>query len=209
MDSEDFEIEGELPIPLSGLLYSVNNATYNVKWSLAQDVIEIVQETESPIEAMMVCGLISQVGSYGFDIALFVDGKSRRQHILSSELPVDYKGRSVVGLQVQKHIGQYRADVVVSLAENVGPFLNPVMHIVRCVVECDGHDFHEKTKTQASRDKKRDRDIQKLGYRILRFSGSDIHRDMNDCADSVYQQLVSDMRAWESEHRSAQAVTNK
>lgn len=42
------------------------------------------------------------------------------------------------------------------------------------VIECDGHAFHEKTKEQASKDKKRDRELQKLEMTVLRYSGSDI-----------------------------------
>lgn len=47
----------------------------------------------------------------------------------------------------------------------------------RLAVELDGHDFHERTKEQASRDKKRDRDFAAAGWTVLRFTGSDIYRD--------------------------------
>lgn len=43
-------------------------------------------------------------------------------------------------------------------------------------VEVDGHEFHEKTKAQASTDRERDRDVQREGYRILRYTGSDIYK---------------------------------
>lgn len=39
------------------------------------------------------------------------------------------------------------------------------------VIECDGHEFHERTKRQAARDRSRDRAIQAFGYRIFRFTG--------------------------------------
>jgi very-short-patch-repair endonuclease len=42
------------------------------------------------------------------------------------------------------------------------------------IVECDGHDFHERTKLQAFRDKRRDRALVAKGYRVLRFTGSEI-----------------------------------
>jgi hypothetical protein len=44
-------------------------------------------------------------------------------------------------------------------------------------VELDGHDFHERTKEQAERDRKRDRDLQALGWRVARFTGSQVNRD--------------------------------
>jgi len=46
-----------------------------------------------------------------------------------------------------------------------------------CVVECDGHEFHERTKEQAVRDRKRDRRLQAKGYRVFRFTGSEIYKD--------------------------------
>ena len=45
---------------------------------------------------------------------------------------------------------------------------------VRAVVECDGHEFHEKTKSQAARDKARDRALVSQGFRVFRLSGSEI-----------------------------------
>lgn len=45
------------------------------------------------------------------------------------------------------------------------------------VVECDGHDFHDRTPQQASSDRKRDRASVALGIPTLRFTGADILRD--------------------------------
>jgi very-short-patch-repair endonuclease len=45
------------------------------------------------------------------------------------------------------------------------------------LVECDGHDFHERTKEQAERDRSRDRRVQEMGWRMFRFTGSELYRD--------------------------------
>lgn len=45
---------------------------------------------------------------------------------------------------------------------------------IRIIVECDGHEFHEKTKQQAAKDKARDRELTKLGYKVLRYTGSEL-----------------------------------
>lgn len=58
---------------------------------------------------------------------------------------------------------------------------------VKIAVECDGHDFHERTKTQAQRDKSRDRQIQAVGFKVLRFTGSEIYRKPIDCAREIVQ----------------------
>lgn len=44
----------------------------------------------------------------------------------------------------------------------------------RLALELDGHEFHERTKEQASMDKKRDRELTRDGWKILRFTGSEI-----------------------------------
>jgi very-short-patch-repair endonuclease len=48
-------------------------------------------------------------------------------------------------------------------------------------IECDGHDFHERTKEQAEHDRSKDRAIQKAGIPILRFTGREIFRDVSSC----------------------------
>lgn len=66
---------------------------------------------------------------------------------------------------------------------------------VSLVVECDGHDFHEKTKEQAKRDKSRDRDLQAAGITVLRFTGSEIYNDINQCIidiELVIKQLINE-----------------
>jgi hypothetical protein len=54
-------------------------------------------------------------------------------------------------------------------------------NVVEIVIECDGHDFHEKTKSQAKKDRSRDRKLQNMGYYVLRFTGSEIFEDSFQC----------------------------
>lgn len=63
----------------------------------------------------------------------------------------------------------------------------------RLIVECDGHDFHERTKEQAARDKSRDRHTVMAGYKVFRFTGSEIWRDPMGCAQQVSDWAV---RSW-------------
>lgn len=47
----------------------------------------------------------------------------------------------------------------------------------KIAIECDGHDFHDRTPAQAERDKSRDRVLAAAGWRVLRFTGREIYRD--------------------------------
>lgn len=57
----------------------------------------------------------------------------------------------------------------------------------RLIVECDGHDYHERTKKQAARDRRRDRVAALDGYDSFRFTGSELWSDPFGCADHVLE----------------------
>jgi very-short-patch-repair endonuclease len=65
----------------------------------------------------------------------------------------------------------------------------------RLAIECDGHDFHERTKEQARHDRSRDRALQLAGWTVLRFTGSEIHRDVDACVGQVLRGLTHARRA--------------
>ena len=87
---------------------------------------------------------------------------------------------STASIEQQKQLcgGAYRADFAVTTPEGA-----------KVVVECDGHEFHEKTREQAARDKKRDRELQIAGWMVLRFTGSEIYRGAEYCARDVARAL--------------------
>ena len=55
----------------------------------------------------------------------------------------------------------------------------------RIAIELDGHDFHERTKEQAQRDKARDRALTKAGWLVIRFTGSEVFADAHRCVDEA------------------------
>lgn len=57
-------------------------------------------------------------------------------------------------------------------------------------IECDGHNFHEKTKEQARRDKERERALQARGLTVIRFTGSEIWRNPFRCAEDAVRIIL-------------------
>lgn len=55
----------------------------------------------------------------------------------------------------------------------------------KVAIECDGHEFHERTKEQAARDKSRDRALTAEGWRVMRFTGSEIWKAPERCAAEI------------------------
>jgi very-short-patch-repair endonuclease len=58
---------------------------------------------------------------------------------------------------------------------------------IKFAIELDGHDFHERTKEQAARDRQRERSITKHGYTIIRFTGSEVFNNPGKCVEEVVE----------------------
>lgn len=82
----------------------------------------------------------------------------------------------------QAHIAGWRTDFLICATQEGGSGKTTWRKVI---VECDGHDFHERTKEQAAKDRSRDRDAQMAGFHILRFTGSELWRDPWGCAEKV------------------------
>lgn len=59
------------------------------------------------------------------------------------------------------------------------------------VIECDGHEFHQKTKEQVEKDNERTRNLQKAGFEVIRFSGTEIWHRGYRCACEVRNIILS------------------
>src|SRR2546423_1858315 len=103
--------------------------------------------------------------------------------------------------------GQYRTDFLFELTRDIYATdadgdvpvkLARSEVFARLVVELDGHDFHERTKEQAGRDKSGDRRLTALGFTVFRFTGSEVHAEPYRVADEVESYLATVMRRAEA-----------
>lgn len=62
---------------------------------------------------------------------------------------------------------------------------------LKILIECDGHEFHHKTKKQVEYDNERQLALQTAGYEVIRFSGSQIYNNPLGCAEKAYKYIVS------------------
>lgn len=60
----------------------------------------------------------------------------------------------------------------------------------KLAIECDGYEFHQKTKEQVQRDNEREYDLKMAGYEVLRFSGTQIYNDPLKCAKDTYNYII-------------------
>ena len=110
-------------------------------------------------------------------------------------------GRLIMAQQVK--IDQYRVDFCLA-AELPNSGRTAVV-----AVECDGHDFHERTKEQVARDKARDRALALAGVVTMRFAGSEIWKDAGDCADEVFAYFYNELVEDQKRAKSRQDITSR
>lgn len=147
----------------------VNNLADNVKKKVANEVIisldkfvDAISDCESPIEELMGIALKKREEREGL-LPLFI----------SPQWKVETKDKN------------FRIDFILARVDSITD--DGLDEHVKIAIECDGHEFHEKTKEQAQHDKQRDRLLTELGFKVLRFTGSEIYRDADACAAEVYR----------------------
>lgn len=60
----------------------------------------------------------------------------------------------------------------------------------KLAIECDGYEFHQKTKEQVQHDNEREFDLKMAGYEVLRFSGTQIYNNPLKCAEDTYNYIM-------------------
>jgi very-short-patch-repair endonuclease len=142
----------------------------------------IADVCESPIEEMMLAALVIELGIDHVRAEHCILGRRGApceldQFLFECQANADMAPQVtteyVVCIGPQIKLGAYRVDFLIWVRHM---FADPHREMM-IVVECDGHDFHERTKEQAQRDKSRDRAIQAGGYKVFRFTGSEIFRN--------------------------------
>lgn len=130
---------------------------------------------ESPIERMLLAALIYALNHES----------SHEVHAYSRPFKVQkqpFAPFEGIFFCPQGRVGAFRSDFLFRI---VGTRVNGELIDKWLAVECDGHDFHERTKEQARRDRSRDREMTALGVTVMRFTGQEIHRSAEDCAWEV------------------------
>jgi very-short-patch-repair endonuclease len=129
---------------------------------------------ESPIEALFAVSL---------DFSFWVIDYLERDTIFKLRInkgPLD----GWIVLYPQYQWNEYRLDFAIFLPGGTEPI---------AFVECDGHEFHERTPEQAMRDRTRDRAVQHANIKIFRFTGRELHHKPISCAIEIEEFIAERM----------------
>lgn len=143
-----------------------------------EEFYSLAAHCESPIEELLLAALFHEHRVHEFVLVFMGNYEPSERHVRDE----------TVYVYQQASVGPYRVDFLFHDASVPVEIADPRW----MVVECDGHDFHERTKEQARRDKQRDRFFQSKGYKVLRYTGSEIWADPEKCAEEILGELARD-----------------
>ena len=133
-------------------------------WQRCTNVIE------SPIEQLLFCALytIAKINGWNYAEPFYFGDKTLMQGI--SIIP-------------QAEIGTYRVDFIVSYYTLTHS--DNEQHKKEVIVECDSQQFHDRTEKERRYEKQRDRFLQTQGYKVFRFTGSEIVKNTLEVAQEI------------------------
>jgi uncharacterized protein DUF559 len=145
-----------------------------------REISAFLEQCESPVEQILVAAI------YDSWRVIVNTHHNRLQCSLPAIYPA-YDGIFDVYIELQKSIHtlsrEYRADLYMFLTRFWVNGAQPMWG--KLVIEVDGHDFHDRTKQQASYDRERDRELTLEGHRVIRFTGSDVFNDPYKCVEDI------------------------
>ena len=141
----------------------VADDSYSSFWVNTQDGLE---ECESPIE---------QIFFLAIETVARINGAGECYHDFRRDVWIE----AGISVQRQMQIGKYRVDFLLSYAGtrivNAKVFkMHTEFSERQLVVELDGHQFHDRNEPQRRYEKHRDRFLQKQGYKVFHYTGSEV-----------------------------------
>lgn len=140
----------------------------SVKYGLP---IEAWRRCESPIERALLAGVVTVASRGGILVVFKLRDKDINLTTVAAGMPMI--------IWPQYTVCAHRTDFMFEFGK------------VKAVVECDGHNYHERTKKQAERDRGLDRAFQREGFRVFRFTGSEIWQGPEACAAALIRDMQS------------------
>lgn len=142
---------------------------------------------ESPIEQLFLTALNAMRWAYGYE---------------NEEIDVgDHYILNGISVFPQHPIGRYRVDfALVYLVNGRVPInwrIKPLQSYAadkatRLIVELDGHEFHDRDEKQRRYEKARDRYLQKSGFKVFRYTGSEIYQNPSKAVAECVAYLTDD-----------------
>ena len=140
--------------------------------------------------------LVNNIKQGIFPTTFYEDIKSPIEQIFKTafELYMDLTGKEYIFLFSQVPIKINKKKYIVDFFFEKDQYVNQFNTDKKIIIECDGYEFHQKTKEQVKHDNEREFDLKMAGYEIIRFSGSQIYNNPFKCAEDTYNFIMKHIK---------------
>ena len=127
----------------------------------------------------------------------YVDENVTREKLYDIGIPLNIALQEELIVQEEIECGthKYIADFVIDFSrkDSEGSFLYPKLKGLKYVIELDGIKYHS-NKNQVNHDYEREQLLQMAGYKVVRFTGSQIYNEPYSCIHKLLLIIFNDMR---------------
>ena len=136
--------------------------------------------------------LVNNIRQGIFPSTFYDDIESPIEQIFKTafDLYMDLTGKEYIFLFSQKEIKVNDKKYIVDFYFEEDEYVNKFNTDKKIIIECDGYEFHQKTKEQVQKDNEREYNLKMAGYEILRFSGTQIYNNPFKCAEDTYNYII-------------------
>lgn len=155
--------------------------------SMIEDLKVIYKRSESKAERAFLVNLLPEIykanyeNDYVKQIAIFENEEyegSSEDNAVSLKTKNNIDG--IIFLDINSSVGKYRPDIILVSADK------------KIIFEIDGFAYHN-TQEQLTKDKQRERDLSLMGYKVYRFSGTEIYRNAQKIALEAIEIIKKEM----------------
>lgn len=149
---------------------------------MADKVKELLEEYKSDLEYELE---IDEVITSPIEKMLYIAIKRAQYLSLIGDPLMNYQLDINPQPEIKIDKKSYRPDFLLTMSQAVKIENIQYVRSYECYIECDGHNYHERTKAQAKNDRTKDRDFMKEGLQLIRYTGSEIYNDAFSCAMEI------------------------
>lgn len=174
--------------------YDNKNITYINKINQSEMLLEEFLNFPKKVQEIILLPFLDQVGFPTIAFDKTIKSPIEKIFITAFDYYTSYDNKKKIYLFSQQEIKikdkTYYPDFLFEYDE----YVNNYNTDSKIIIECDGYEFHQKTKEQVQRDNEREYDLKMAGYEILRFSGTQIYKNPIKCAEDTYNYIISKIK---------------
>lgn len=119
----------------------------------------------------------------------------QEEFIAQEEIEIETKHINTECNAVEFATHRYIADFVIDFSRKNSndKYLYPSIKKLKYIIELDGHEYHS-DKKQVNNDYEREQDLQTAGYKVIRFTGSQVYNKPYSCIEKLITIIINDIK---------------